>query len=467
MASVAPEPMASVAPGLSGSHQAHSKLSPSSAHRWVHCTASVLHQSAERRSSVFADEGTAAHDVAAACLIDGTDTDNPHVQLYVNHCRELVTKGLLTTGPKPIHELATPGSEVMVERSVPLFYQSVSPSQGTTGEGEVACVVGGVNTGTVDFALVNERGVFIRDLKYGQGVLVDAEQNEQLAIYALSLVRDLESDGLYTFAPTDLVSLGIVQPRHHGAAPIRTWDMTLAELEEFCAAIEMAAERIARGLYEYHPGEHACRWCDHRRACEALRADTLSPFGDNAIDLLSMLPDLTKAENKLEVEGRVALVVERLEELNDTSTTGDGLTEDALSGISEDKLVAIWNRRKAITRWLDDIDEMLTERAAAGRPAPGTKLVRGRPGNRKWANEEAADKLLASRLLAKDRYVKVLVSPTVAEELLELEKEGTRFRNRFAAAVSRSDGRPVLAPTSDKRPAIEASVDLLPDIEED
>ena len=57
----------------------------------------------------------------------------------------------------------------VVEERVPLFYR---PQDG----------------GTVDFAAISQERVQILDLKYGKGVIVEAEENKQLAIYAKSLI---------------------------------------------------------------------------------------------------------------------------------------------------------------------------------------------------------------------------------------------------------------------------------------
>jgi hypothetical protein len=47
------------------SEPAHAKLGPSGAHRWMSCPGSiVLEEDVPDRSSVYADEGTAAHMLA-------------------------------------------------------------------------------------------------------------------------------------------------------------------------------------------------------------------------------------------------------------------------------------------------------------------------------------------------------------------------------------------------------------------
>src|SRR5690606_33720744 len=76
----------------------HHILSPSSAHRWLNCTASAMAEAAlPEANSAYADEGSEAHDLAAHCLenaLHGVDvTDNTEmaeaIQVYLDYVRAI------------------------------------------------------------------------------------------------------------------------------------------------------------------------------------------------------------------------------------------------------------------------------------------------------------------------------------------------------------------------------------------
>lgn len=408
----------------SGSHNAHSRLAPSAASRWAKCTASVRyiqenqHRIPEDKGSVYANEGTEAHDWAEKVLTGKISRDKvptqfmPHLGVYLDH----------------IDELRAANGEEFIEVQVPLFY---SPN----------------DNGTCDYAMVWDDLVIIRDLKYGAGVRVDAEFNAQLAIYGLSLIHKLSEDPLYEFTDDTVCDFGIVQPRFQGEEPIRSWKTTIGELRPFVERMKATAQSIWANTDDltFAPSESACRWCPAKAFCEARIASLTDDVGVSA-DALAALPDLTKEEKKLPIQEKIAV---RMGEQN------------------EDTLVKLYAKRKEIKSWLEDIEEYLTERATSGNPMPGTKLVIGRQGNRTWIDPEQADKVLGRKLGADERYIRKLISPAQAEAALDLKNQSTRFKNVFDSLVNRAEGQPVLALESDPRPAINAGLDLLPDTDHD
>lgn len=384
---------------------AHSEIGPSKAEQWVNCLRSVSfikeneHRLPPDTGSVYAQEGTEAHEYAANQLqlrLKGTNasyfveglTDLGH---YVEDCAAI---------------MSTPG-DTYIEQRVPLWYK---PEDG----------------GTVDFAHVSDDRVVVRDLKWGMGEFVDHEENLQLAIYAMSLVVYLRELGLYGFRPDTVVDIGICQPRYRGEEKLRTWVLSLAELEKFCGRIFDAAMFIQVGEdLPFMPTEKGCRWCRAKAICPARAAalETDLPVPLSREDALAALP---------EVE---------------------------VSALTDEQI----GRLIAAAPWIEDIIKdarsFAYERAAAGNPIPGTKLVQGRAGNRTWADEEEADKALtAAKLKAEDRYVRKLISASAAEKLVApLAKTRPRVYKRVMDCITRPEGKATLVLDTDPRPALDNS----------
>jgi hypothetical protein len=434
--------------GVSGSHNTHARLAPSSSKNWTLCTAAPAYVEANKHRAVdsggkYADEGTKAHDFAADVLLGNITPEKVHddfrepVMAYVNHCRSLV-----------------PDGDYYVEVEVPLFYQRDK-------------------TGTCDFGYVSDERVVVRDYKHGAGVLVSSHENPQLAIYAMGFI--LQMEGLYDFTDDTLIDLKVVQPRHHQAEQDEAWVLPLSEFRKFCddiqekakiaqSAVEMVWKELKAGEHDYHPedilglpfhgavfapsdgDEGACRWCKAKSFCGVRHAEITQ---DSATAFaLEVMPDLTKEELKAPVDERI---------------------EHYLLGhtVSTEQLVAIFKNKDRIRKFLGDVEEYV-QSLAATTPIPGLKWVEGRQGNRAWANEEAADTFLrGQKLKQEERYTYKLKSPTQIEALLKDKLKTTRTKNRFEELVTRSDGKPVLVPEEDKRQGLPSPGDVMPDVSEE
>jgi len=229
----------------------HSKLAPSAAHRWYHCTASVefiesLNLTAEE--SPYATEGTLAHETLATAL--GMENPFavryrtpeekeylPYTIEYVQHIRDLYDN-------PPIYR----------ERRVnPQRFLRTRHCKGTA-----------------DVIIPIDKGpLYIIDLKFGVRVAVDIVDNLQLIIYGLGAYADFCDDG-YDFTEIVLV---ISQPRTYHADGInREWRLSIEELLDWGDRIRHRAKEAlnpAHAHFRPQP-DGACRFCPAQGVCRAL-----------------------------------------------------------------------------------------------------------------------------------------------------------------------------------------------------
>lgn len=455
-----------LAVGVSGSHNTHARLAPSSSKTWTNCTIAPAYVEANKHlvpadtGSEWADEGMRAHDFAADILLNKTKLEDIPMEMrdpvgeYVAHCLSLVPAG----------------TSYQVEVSVPLFYQRDQK-------------------GTCDFAIVTDERVTIRDYKHGMGVQVMSADNPQLAIYAYSLIKDLED--VYDFEDDTMIDLKVVQPRHRLSEEDEAWVLPLSQFRDYCNKIALKAQDATAAVTAvkahipprkaneepYHPdeirnrvsdaveflpqdGDHgSCRWCKAKSFCGVRHAEATVDHDTSA--LLALMPDLTKEENKAPVEQRIDNVLD-MELVQDEIIPQHGDT------LRLDYLIQVWRNKKKIEKFLGDVEEYL-EALAKERPLPGLKWVEGRQGNRAWGNEGEADTFLkGQKLKQEERYTFKLKTPTQIEALLkEKIEKSTRTKNRFDQLVTRSNGKPVLVSEDDKRPALPSPGDVMPDLTAD
>jgi len=373
-------------------------LSPSAASRWLACKGSPGFIAAHadelpQESSEWADEGTQAHAVAANLLNNQPVADAPLEMLsYAKSYAEFVREHL-------------DGGALIVEQKVPLFYMA-----GRNGQ--------------IDAGIVNPKGIFIGDLKYGAGISVEAQNNPQLGIYGLSFVRWLEQSGLYDQFPGDtLVTLAIYQPRARDKRVVRLWALRLFELVEFCATIGETAAAIQADPdnQPFAPSDDVCRFCPAASICSHRTQ--------------SLLKDLPPA---------VTEPIKAVIELPDIGT---------LSPEQVGKIIAAAGPLK---KFLDDVREHGYKMAVNGLTVPGCKLVAGR-SSRKWVNEEEAERILRQKFPIDAVMPRSLLSVAQTEKLLKSIEVGTRFTNLLEANITKPEGAPTLVSEDDPRPALDSN----------
>jgi hypothetical protein len=232
----------------------------------------------------------------------------------------------------------------------------------------------------------------ILDWKFGTGVAVSAEENEQLMFYAAASMRTPEAQWVFDGATE--IELIIIQPPE-----IKRWTTTRARIEQFERDLVKAVTAAGLADAPLKNGDH-CRWCAAKPVC----------------------PIMTGA-----VDRAVAIKMDK---------------------IDVDKIGAYLHNADLLETWIKDLRALAEEMMKKGKPVTGWKMVPKR-ATRSWVKEEDAKAALLQHLKESEVIETKLVSPAAAEKLLKAQK--LKLPDGLTVAISSGN---TIAPESDPRPAI-------------
>ena len=401
----------------------HALFSPSAAHRWIACPGSFAYpgNTEDSESSVYADDGTASHEFAAAVLKSGNGVEfflgtscvvngktytldeerADFIGVYIDACRQL--------GFGKLH-----------------FVEHWVDTSEWLGEGQ---------GGTVDFGVIDPDVITVADLKYGMGEKVEAfytlpdgtvVPNEQLGIYAAGLLRDAQ---LLGYTPTH-ARLMVVQPRlGHISEYIFDVIDILALMQRAKAAAATAIQALvsqpAAAQQWMSPGEKACRWCKAKSECPALQ---------------KWASDAVRAD------------FDEVTEPKDFAPVSD--------------LSAAMRAVPLVRLWCDAVEASAIEHVQAGESVIGSdgqpmKFVEGKLGKRRWSVDPGqVEAALVGQLGDKAYEPRRVITAPAAGKLLDRKKTKNLWTDIFAPMITRSPGRPMLALGSDPRPVFTGSADV-------
>jgi hypothetical protein len=362
----------------------------STAKRVINCPGSValVQKMPPKPSSKYADEGTLLHDVIAEHLAAGITLES-----FIGK-----KNGDIVLTQDLIDDKLLPALALLDE---------IDPKQEMSYEVETRVGFGDLLPGvfgSTDFVgRLGDKAVVL-DWKFGDGVVVSAEENEQLMFYAAAAMRTTALQ--WAFEGATEIECVIVQP-----PMIRRWTTTperIAQFEHQLVRAVKAAQQPDAGL---KAGDH-CRWCAAKPVC----------------------PQMTGAVDR-------ALQVQ-LKEI-DAATLGQYLNQaDTLEG------------------WITDLRALAFQMLEKNIPVPGYKLVQ-KQARRQWADEAKAIAALHDMGVPRGELFspEEIRSPAQMEKVLKKRKlalpdDLVKSVSSGTTLASEDDSRPAVLQLGDLRAAI-------------
>lgn len=372
----------------------HALLSPSGASRWLACTPSArLEKLFEDTSSTAAAEGTLAHAIG-----------------------ELLIRRKLGNLPKKKFEL-----ELNTMKTHPLYESSMldymedyalfvleryHEAQTRSADAHIyletkfdlrAYIREGFGTG--DVTIIGDEILDFVDLKFGKGVLVSAQENKQMMVYALGAYY--KYGVLFNIKK---VRMTIYQPRLDN---IDTYEIDIDALLAWGDTYLRPRAKLAwNGEGSYEPGTH-CQFCRARHNCQAL------------------------ADHHLQIAKYEFMAADLM--------TDEGIAD-------------IVNRYDTFVKWIESIYDYALSEAVKGKAWPGLKIVEGRSVRRYTDEKEVVAVLLKAGHQENDLY-----QPRKIKGITDMTKElgKSDFNKYLSDLLIKPQGAPTLVSVDDKRPPLD------------
>jgi len=320
----------------------------STAARVIACPASVRLSATvpPRPSSQYADMGTLLHNVIADTLSAGLPQSDAIGSSYAGQ---------------------TLTDDIYDEKIAPALaaLDAIDPEGAMTISVEARVSYGdwlpGV-FGTSDvLGRLGNRAVVL-DWKFGDGIIVDAEENAQLMFYAAAAMRTEVFRPVFNGATE--IELIIVQPPE-----VRRWVTTPERIRQFELSLKRAVTMSESSAAPMVMGSH-CRFCPAKPICPLMTGAAARAV------------DTQLAEMPARDIGAALVLASQLE------------------------------------KWIEDLRALAMTMLTAEHPIPDWKLVAKR-GMRKWIDDAAAEAALLTLLPESDVMERLLVSPAKAEKALK------------------------------------------------
>ena len=371
----------------------HAKLSSSASKRWLGCPGSVkLSEHYPNGSSIYADEGTIAHGMAEGMI----SKDDKLVQKYEVEAAKFYGEHPELNGTfLEMKMILQPYVDYVFEEYAAQVHEDGAAQLMTEERVDLTEYIPG-GFGTSDVVILRQGRLHIIDLKYGKGVSVSAEDNPQLKLYALGTLARF--DMLYDIED---VVMTIYQPRLDNVSTdtIKAKDLYAWGEEVIKPGAQLALSEDA----PVHAGDW-CQFCPARYDCRE------------------------RARDAMELQKYLGQMV-----------------------LSPEEIAEILGKIDRLTKFAEDIKDSALTKALDGEEIPGWKVVEGR-SIRKYvgSEEEIVRQCEGAGYDPALLYERKLLTITNMEKLMGKKQ----FAEVLGAYVEKPEGKPTLAPESDKRPAI-------------